>query len=154
MAKLSKGSSSITASSMFPEGHKRNEAYKQIENPEELKFLSENGRLVGFTKAPLELGEMLGVDFQAVTEGEAKRMKEGTFCKMGCSECEGYEMHMKVDGSWVCQNCNNNEIEDTEDLAECESCTKDYAHKDSTAVQDKTLFCSKECEEDYSNARD
>lgn len=41
-----------------------------------------------------------------------------------------------------------------EDFIECELCNKDYEDSESTAIHDKGLFCSKECEEDYSNARD
>lgn len=46
-----------------------------------------------------------------LTWEEVKNLKEGATCAMGCSECEGHEVHEKRDGKWVCQNCGNNEID-------------------------------------------
>lgn len=41
-----------------------------------------------------------------------------------------------------------------EEILACELCNQDYVKSESTAEHNKEMYCSKECEEDYSNSRD
>ena len=38
-----------------------------------------------------------------LTREELNALPDGSLVQMGCMECEGGEMHKKVDGEWICQ---------------------------------------------------
>lgn len=44
-----------------------------------------------------------------LTREEVEKLPEGALCGMACKNCEGHEVHKKVNEKWVCQWCEHEE---------------------------------------------